>query len=312
MPDRPIAPAVAGPRTVPQSVLLALACPQCAASLIRADGAFRCTGCDTVFDDSPHGAIDLRLRKPKRYALDVQLGRDLLHGDFEFAPLRANPTPEVDYSGVEIPRHLTKELLTYFPRARSPQSIALDLGCGTGLHREVCERAGFQWAGVDYADPMAPVLADGHALPFRSESIEVVVSIAVLEHIRFPAVLAREVLRVLKPGAYYIGTVSFLEPFHGDSYYHHTHLGTYNTLDSAGFEVLRVAPKAEWSGLRAQATMGLFPKLSERLATALVWPLENLHKLWWRVGRAFNPKAKESVRVLATTGAFEFVARKPK
>ncbi len=148
-------------------------------------------------------------------------------------------------------------------------------------------------------------------LPFRSTSVEFVVSLAVLEHLRYPSVVAREVMRILKPGGHYIGTVSFLEPFHGDSYYHHTHLGTFNTLHSAGFEVIRVAPTPHWSGLRAQATMSLFPRLPGPLAAALVWPVEVLHRLWWRAGRLFSPAASESLRRLANAGSFEFVARKP-
>jgi len=58
----------------------------------------------------------------------------------------------------------------------------------------------------------------------------------------------------------YIGTVACLEPFHGDSYYHRTHLGTLNTLRIGRFDVEHVAPAVDWSGLQAQATMrGLFP-----------------------------------------------------
>jgi SAM-dependent methyltransferase len=166
--------------------------------------------------------------------------------------------------------------------------------------------------GLDYVTADAPIRGDGHALPFPDCTFEFVFSIAVLEHIRYPFVLAREVMRVLKPGGLYIGTVSFLEPFHGDSYYHHTHLGTFNTLSTAGFHIQHVAPSAEWSGLKAQATMGgLFPRAPETLGRALVWPLESLHKLWWAAGRLFSNNASEGSRLLANTGAFEFIAARP-
>ena len=139
-----------------------------------------------------------------------------------------------------------------------------------------------------------------------------VFSMAVLEHIRYPFVLGKEVRRVLKPGGMYIGTVSFLEPFHGDSYYHHTYLGTYNTLATCGFDVIRVAPNRSWSGLRAQATMGgLFPRMPQALGRAIVWPLELVHKLWWKAGSLVSKDAGENRRLLTNTGSFEFVARKP-
>jgi len=289
-----------------------LRCPQCGGGLLRGHAELTCAACAARFVDASDGNLDLRLRTPKRVLLEFELGTAPVAPGFDFGRLQPNPRPEVDFNGVEPLWHLTEELRSYFPKARHRGAIALDLGCGSGLHREICERAGFQWVGVDYSDPHAPILGDGHALPLADASVQFVLSLAVLEHIRYPFVVAREVMRVLQPGGIYIGSVSFLEPFHGDSYYHHTHLGAYNTLASAGLEVLRVAPHASWSGLRAQATMsGLFPRMPEWMSTSLVWPLETLHRFWWRLGALFSDKASETTRLCTNTGSFEFVARKP-
>lgn len=295
---------------LPEAVREALACPQCGGALAAIDTGLTCEGCRTAFPDTQNRNVDLRIRTPKGYNVEFRVGGELLAPGFEFAPIEPRLHPEVDLSQIRPPWHLSQPLMTYIPKASSSCSVALDLGCGTGLHREVCERAGFQWAGLDYGNALAPILGDGHALPFRSASIEFVLSLAVLEHIRHPSVVAHEVMRVLRPGGYYIGTVSFLEPFHGDSYYHHTHLGTYNTLQSAGLEIVRIGPTPEWSGLHAQATMSLFPRLPEPLAGALVWPTEAVHRLWWWAGRIFSRKATESLRRLSNAGSFEFVARK--
>jgi SAM-dependent methyltransferase len=270
-----------------------------------------CVECGTRFRIEQNGSIDLRLQKPKTVTVEFRLGSPLAPADFPFTRLDTNPNPKVDMTARKVPRHLSRALLSHFPRARSTESLALDFGCGTGLHRDVCEAAGFQWVGLDYSVPTAPILGDGHALPFASESFEFVLSMAVLEHIRYPFVVAQELMRVLKPGGLFIGSVAFLEPWHDNSFYHHSHLGAYNTLRSAGFEIERVAPNAAWSSLQAQATMGLFPRVPEKLARGIVWPLGVLHKLWWRAGRFVSPNASEALRLLTNTGSFELIARKP-
>lgn len=299
------------PQPIPDLLLSILVCPQCGAELLWSESHATCAGCRTKYRRVETGSLDLRLQRPKKQSVEFQLAGASIPDDFEFNRLEFSENPEVDFSGVQTPWHLAPELLSYFPRACSADSLALDLGCGTGLHRDVCQRAGFNWIGLDYGSPTAPILGDAHALPFANDSIDFVLSIAVLEHIQFPAVALKEVHRVLKRGGLFIGTVAFLEPFHGNSYYHHTHLGTFSSLSSAGFSVERVAPNPRWSGLVAQATMdALYPKMPHAVGRALVWPLETLHKLWWFVGGKFVVRADDTLRLITNTGSFEFVARK--
>src|SRR5690606_9909826 len=149
---------------LPEVVREALVCPQCGGALEASNSGLVCEDCGSAFDDTPDRNVDLRLRTPKRYQVEFRVGGELLAPGFKFAPIEPRPDPEVDLSQVRPPWHLSRPLMTYFPKASSSRSIALDLGCGTGLHREVCERAGFQWAGLDYGNPLAPILGDGHAL----------------------------------------------------------------------------------------------------------------------------------------------------
>jgi SAM-dependent methyltransferase len=187
----------------------------------------------------------------------------------------------------------------------------LDLGCGRTLHRAVCQAAGFGYVGMDIRAPEAPLLGDAHALPFGDGSFEFVLSLAVLEHIRYPMVMAREAFRVLAPRGLMMGTVAFLEPFHSGSYYHHTHWGVYNTLHQAGFEIRHIGPGPKRSVLEAQAT-ALFPRMPAAMARALVLPLQALHRLWWQLGHRVTGTAgaSEQYRAFSTCGSFSFLAVK--
>lgn len=288
-----------------------LTCAFCGQYLKQTDIGAACAGCNAVYPFTPSGSLDLRLKKTKQYELTFDIEGDFLPPDgFRFETLTMHPEPKVDFSDMSVPHHLTKEMLSYFPKAASPESCMLDLGCGDAIHESVCRRAGFEYVGLDYFCQDAPLLGDAHALPFADNTFDFILSIAVLEHIRYPFVMMREAFRVLKPHGKIIGTVSFLEPFHGDSFYHHSHLGLYNSLHYGGFNIEKIAPSKSWSGLRAQANMILFPKLPRLLSQAVVGPIEWLHRIWWFAGRTLTKKGDEQTRIRSTTGAFTFIASK--
>lgn len=205
---------------------------------------------------------------------------------------------------------MTDELLSHFPSASDDDSLMLDLGCGNGVHRTICEHAGFEWIGIDIESQAAPYLSDAHALPFENNTFEFVLSIAVLEHIENPFQMMSEVYRVLKPGGKVIGTVAFLEPYHSRSYFHHSPLGTLHILDSAGFEEVSIGPG--WHSLDAQAQNALFPKMPDLLGSALIKPIKSFHKLWFAVGRRiFNDiETTELYRRHSTAGGVQFIGNK--
>lgn len=288
-----------------------LVCPSCGKPLEKTNQGALCNNCKLDYEYTDSGSLDLRLKKPKKFQYEFELGTTLFpEAGFNFDTLTQNHTPQVDFSNIAVPWHLTKEIMSHFPKAISKSSLMLDLGCGDTIHRDVCRYCGFEYVGLDSASEKASILGDAHSLPFKDESFEFILSIAVLEHIRYPFVMMKEVYRVLKPKGKFIGTVAFLEPFHGDSFYHHTHIGTYNSLREGGFEIEQIAPSKEWSVLVAQSSMGLFPKMPSFFAKALVFPLLFIHKLWWKIGSKLTPKASEKTRIILTTGAFTFIARR--
>lgn len=123
-------------------------------------------------------------------------------------------------------RHIRNLFDTYYPAYRSEETIfrahltgaaegaqrVYDAGCGSG---ELCSHdlraAGRIVIGVD----VDPGLADNRwvtaavrgrldALPFPADSADLVVARYVLEHLEDPAVVFREVARVLRPGGRFV------------------------------------------------------------------------------------------------------------
>ena len=301
--------------SLPSALQDILICSYCGNNLIIKPSGVDCPSCEGKYPYNVSGALDMRLKRTKNYPLTFELGAPLLpDGKFCFEPLQMRDQPEVDFSGMEVPWHLSREILSHIPKAKVPGSLVLDLGCGDGLHKNICEHAGFEWIGIDYQSDNAPILADGHSLPFKDNAFDLIISITVLEHIQFPFVMMHEAFRVLKPGGRFIGVAAFLEPFHGDSFYHHTHLGIYNTLKHGGFRIEKIAPNERWPVLVAQAEMILFPKMPHVLSNAIVFPVQLLHKLWWKSGRLLAGNrfdVSENRRIRDTTGSFTFIAQKP-
>ena len=128
--------------------------------------------------------------------------------------------------------------------------LLLNYGSGDGGDRKWLERRGYDVTSFDiYPSEYTDLVCDGHVLPFADEQFEIVTSLAVFEHLYHPFRAASEIYRVLKPGGTHVGSCSFLEPFHSDSYFHMTHLGVKEIFTEAGFSKVDVYPG--WSFLES-------------------------------------------------------------
>ncbi len=121
-----------------------------------------------------------------------------------------------DYDG-SLPAHVVEHYLrkrTAFVVRHCPRGRALDVGCGTGVLAQRLADAGYEMTGVDPSAGMLDVLraraaqvravqGSGPALPFASDSFELVLTVAVMHHIADPADIRRtlsEMVRVVRPG----------------------------------------------------------------------------------------------------------------
>lgn len=288
-----------------------LACTHCGKGLKESAVGAVCFECGTKYSYAQSGVLNLHPQRKRAYPLIFEFGNSTpLTDESQLELLQENPNPEIDFKHGTVPRHLTREIMSYFPKARWDDSLMLDIGCGKAIHKDVCQRAGFEWVGLDYASTDATVLGDAHTLPFQNDSFEFILCVTVLQYMRYPFVMMREAFRVLQPHGRLIGTVAFLEPFNGMGFYNNTHLGLSNLLEYGGFQIEWLAPGKNWSALTALACMGLFPKMPRSLAKGMVLPLETLHRLWWKVGDLVTRRDRENMRARNFAGSFTFIASK--
>lgn len=116
-----------------------------------------------------------------------------------------------------------------YHRALERHRDGLVLDCGAGSKP-------YYWPNVVNLEiapyPSTDVLGVGEWLPFRDGSFPMVISVAVLEHVRDPFTCVAELARVLEPGGELWLEASFMQPFHGypDHYFNTTPSGVEQLL----------------------------------------------------------------------------------
>lgn len=133
----------------------------------------------------------------------------------------------------------------------------LDLGCGTGETLEMFEKVfpSCTWYGVDIED--SPEVRsrtktegnfatfDGVTLPYDDDYFDLIYCRQVFEHVRHPDELAKQIARVLKSDGRFIGSVSFLEPYHSFSMFNFTPLAVCRVFGDAGLKVDCLRPSTD-------------------------------------------------------------------
>jgi SAM-dependent methyltransferase len=195
--------------------------------------------------------------------------------------------------------------------------VVLDLGCGDGASAELFRKwqPDVHWIGVDIEQSDAAraigcesvVLYDGVNLPFPDNSLPLIYTNQVFEHVRYPESLLREIQRVLTPGGVFIGSTSQLEPYHSRSLWGGYTLYGWRTLcTDVGLVLEEARPSIDAIALITRQYEGALPH----------------HNLWWQ-GSPLNAEidawaertgadvATTNERKLQFCGQFAFRVRKP-
>ena len=97
----------------------------------------------------------------------------------------------------------------------------LDLGCGNGENEEIFQNLGASNIILtDYFSKKAHILSDVHLLPFKDSCFDIVFTSQAIEHFYNPFLAFKEISRILKKDGVLIASASFMERWHGNSFFH--------------------------------------------------------------------------------------------
>jgi SAM-dependent methyltransferase len=288
-----------------------IACPDCRKPL---KSFARCNYCELEFSDEG-GTPKLFPRGSTTRSVRFDFCSERATRGERFSACFSNPVRRGIAPSTDNPYHLDLahlDVLNRLPRG----STVLEIGCGGGQMREFLRSKGHRYVGSDisktrvYANLQKfggpDLLCDVHFLPFADQSFDLVYSAAVTEHLACPYLVAQEVARALKPGGYYLGNVSFLEPWHDNSFFHMSPLGVFELLTQANFDIEHIWPGEGYSGYRALLAMGNW---ATRSLIFVGQGLFAVYKLGHRLRRSRSLSDIEALAKIA--GATDWIARRP-
>lgn len=116
----------------------------------------------------------------------------------------------------------------------------LNLGSGNGLFDSYLdEHIEFINLDIAHGKKNLHLIADAHFIPFSDNSFDIVYSIAVLEHVKKPWIVASEITRILRPGGHVVLELPFLNVIHDEhDYFRFTDKGIRSLFDDEKYEVV--------------------------------------------------------------------------
>ena len=186
---------------------------------------------------------------------------------------------------------------------RNGSLIVLDLGCGQGNTFKYFKslNPNIEWIGLDIEkspevtnrieDNDRFITFDGINIPYADNHFDIIYCRQVLEHVKNPRELLSEVSRVLKPGGYFLGSTSQLEPFHSYSFWNYTPYGFSVLIEEVKLKLIELRPSIDSLTLIIRRGMGC-PKIFNYF-----WKVESpLNLLITFIGKIF--RLSNSVRTI--------------
>jgi SAM-dependent methyltransferase len=143
-------------------------------------------------------------------------------------------------------RYLWKNIESAVEKALNETSnsnpFILDVGCGNKPYADLFE--GFNYKGLDCTEVSSSpdIIGEATNIPIESNTVDIVFSTQVIEHVSEPKQMLKECYRVLKPGGFLVMTGPFYWPLHEEpfDFYRFTKYGFEYLLKDAGFSELNI------------------------------------------------------------------------
>ena len=200
--------------------------------------------------------------------------------------------------GVEMTFLLNEEI-----KKRNNVSI-LDIGCGNGENEDVFYKLGAKNVILtDYNSKSAHLLTDVHNLPFKDKTFDIVFTSQAIEHFYNPFLAFKEISRILKNDGAIIGSASFMERWHGNSFFHCSPHALYNLCKINDLEIINFwHTESGWMHLLNSESV--FKKIKIQYLANILNYISDLIYLF------FKSKKSNYSKRLHTSKSFGFFAKK--
>jgi ubiquinone/menaquinone biosynthesis C-methylase UbiE len=144
------------------------------------------------------------------------------------------------------------------------ETVAINLGSGnSNISDKITNVDIFPFKNVN-------ICCDIESLPIIPDSVDVIINIAVLEHVPNPENVMNEVYRVLKPGGTVFTYYPFMQPFHASPY-------DYSRRTVEGLKLLHQRFELKELRIGAGPTSGFLWVFQEWLAIFLSFGIKRIH-----------------------------------
>ena len=180
----------------------------------------------------------------------------------------------------------------------------LDIGCGNGENEDILYKLGASNVVLtDYNSKAAHLLTDVHNLPFKDKSFDIVFSSQAIEHFYNPFLAFKEISRILKDDGVIIASASFMERWHGNSFFHCSPHALYTLCKINNLEMINFW-HTESGWIHLLSADSIFNKIKIKYFANLLNYISDLIYL------LFKNKKKLYSKRLHTSKCFGFLAKK--